>query len=80
MQKILSRLGVEEGKAGKWFINDKALELVKGVLSESLETCWPFLGVTVFKNPYFRLESRTAYVDVPNELITLFLNQLGFFE
>lgn len=76
MRKILSRLGLKQEKAEEWFINDRALESAKRVLSESLQACWPSFGETIFKNPYFKLESRTAYVDVPNELITSFLEQL----
>lgn len=37
---------------------------------------WPLFGTTVFKNAYFKLESRDPYVDVPNGLIEYFLEQL----
>lgn len=75
IQRSLGRLGFEE-EVEEWFIDDEGLESVKGVLAELFEEYWPFFGVVIFKNPYFKLENHTAYVDVPNELITGFLNQL----
>lgn len=37
---------------------------------------WPLFGISIFKNVYFKLESRDPYVDVPNGLIEYFLEQL----
>lgn len=37
---------------------------------------WPFLGSLVYKNPYFRLQFRTIYVDIPNTTIFNFLDEL----
>jgi len=76
MQETLNRLRVEKAKAGKCLLNDEALELVKSGLSDSLGACWPLLGETVFKNPHFKLENPVARVDVPNEWIMPFLNEL----
>jgi hypothetical protein len=38
---------------------------------------WPLFGITIFKNPYFKFESRNSYVDIPNGLVEQFLEQLN---
>jgi hypothetical protein len=74
-EKTLKRLGLKF-ENGKWKTNDETLESVKKLLEAETER-WPSLGVLVFKNPYFRLQSRTIYVDIPNTVIQDFLTELG---
>jgi len=75
IQKTLRRYGFKE-ETGEWTIDSKTLELVRAVLSELFETIWPYFAVFAFKNPYFKLGNNKAYVDIPNESIVSFLNQL----
>ena len=79
----LERRSVEEAlrrfklrsKDGKWQINDEILRGLKMLLEVEVKG-WPSFGISVFKNPYFKLQSRRIYVDVPNMTIQDFLTEL----
>jgi hypothetical protein len=73
-EKFLKNFGLKF-ENGKWQINDIILESIKKLFKAEVKP-WPSLGVIVSKNPYFKLQSRKMYVDVPNTTISNFLNEL----
>jgi hypothetical protein len=75
VEKILKRfkLKLEEGK---WQISDEILGNLKKLLEAEAEE-WPSIGVLISKNPYFGLQSRRMYVDIPNMTIQDFLTELN---
>ena len=74
VEKVLKRFKLKF-ENGRWEISDEILGSMKKLL-EAEAKGWPSLGVLVFKNPYFRLQSRTMYVDIPNMSIQDFLSEL----
>jgi hypothetical protein len=73
-EKILKRFRLK-CENGKWQIDDEILGGMKKLLEAEAKT-WPSLGVIIFKNPYFKLQSKTMYVDIPNMTIQDFLTEL----
>lgn len=73
-ERTLKRLGLRF-EDEKWQIDEKALNDIKRLLEAETKR-WSSLGVIVFKNPYFKLQSKTMYVDMPNTTIWNFLSEL----
>lgn len=73
-EKILKNFGLKF-ENGEWQINDTILESMKKFLEAEVKP-WPSFGDIVSKDPYFKLQSRRMYVDIPNSTITNFSNEL----
>ncbi|MEM3882965.1 MAG: hypothetical protein QXO23_06245 [Candidatus Methanomethyliaceae archaeon] len=73
-ERTLERFGLEYENE-KWQADNRAIENFKNLLITEAKR-WPCFGILVFKNPYFKLQSRTMYVDVPNMIIWSFLSKL----
>ena len=74
-RKVLRELGFEETEE-KWYLNEENVESIKGVMLESLSAVWPFFGIIVSRDPSFKLENRTLYIDLPNSFILDFLEKV----
>jgi len=74
VEKILKSAGLKFENE-KWQINAEILGSMKKLLKAEARA-WPVLGILVFKNPYFKLQSRNMYVDLPNTTIGDFLVEL----
>jgi len=74
-RKVMRKFGFKEAEE-KWYLDEKTVESIKGVMLESLSEVWPFFGIIVSRDPCFKLENRTPYVDLPNSFILDFLEEI----
>jgi len=77
IEKILSLLGLKSIN-GIWKVNSRFLRRIKKSL-ELRSKQWPILGIIVEKigNPYFNLQSKKKYIDMPTNVISEFLDELN---
>ena len=74
VERVLRRLRLRFVN-GKWQMNSKIFSDVKNTWIK-----WPFFGMLILKEASFKLlgsQSRTVYVDVPNETILDFIGELN---
>lgn len=74
--RVMREFGFKESEE-KWYLDEKTVDCIKGVMLESLSIVWPFFGIVILRNPSFKLENRTLYVDLPNSFIWDFLEKVG---
>ena len=79
LERMLKRLKIRRDD-GRWVIDEQTLANIRKLLLEAeLPMRWPFYGVLIVKSSYFKLlgsQSRTLYVDMPNSIISEFLDRL----
>ena len=56
----------------KWKIDEEVLSNIEKLLRVGIKI--PSFGVIIYKNPYFRLQSRGMYIDIPNSSTQDFLD------
>ena len=69
-ERVLKKMGLKREK-DIWKIDEDILSNIEKLLSGGIKIP---LGVIIYKNPYFRLQSRNMYVDIPNSSTQDFLD------
>ncbi len=70
-ERVLKKIGLKcEGD--NWKIDGEVLSNIEKSLRVGIKI--PSFGVIIYKNPYFKLQSRNMYVDIPNSSIQYFLD------
>lgn len=69
-ERVLKKIGLKR-EGDKWKLDEEILSTIEKLLSGGIKIP---LGVIIYKNPYFRLQSRNMYVDIPNSSTQDFLD------
>lgn len=72
VDRILKRMGLK-CENGEWKINDDVLKNIGNILLVEVVK-WPNFAQLISRNPYFKLQSRDVYVDMPVWIILSFFD------
>ena len=72
-ERVLKKMGLK-CEEDKWKIDEEVLSNIEKLLRVEIKI--PLFGIIIYKNPYFRLQSKDMYVDIPNSSTQDFLGGL----
>lgn len=70
-ERVLKKMGLK-CEEDKWKIDEGVLSDIEKLLRVGIKI--PSFGVIIYKNPYFKLQSRGMYIDIPNSSTQDFLD------
>ena len=70
-ERVLKKMGLK-WEEDKWKIDEEVLGNIEKLLRVEIKI--PSFGVIIYKNPYFKLQSRGMYIDIPNSSTQDFLD------
>jgi hypothetical protein len=77
IRKFLKKFGLKCEKE-EWYIDDTVIKRIENILFKQVSMEWPLFGIKQTSNSYFKIEgeAHNVYTDMPNQLITYFLEKL----